>query len=318
MITMLRVLGEADAERTTHLINVGAAEPATIEMVRARLRGDGRTEREVRRHGAFDGDRQVGYGHAVREKWSPDGLYWLHLAVDPTLRRQGIGSQLYAALLDYVRGYGATTLRGEVRDSEPEMLAFAERQGFGIDRHLFESTLDLTDFDAERFTKSVERVRGQGIHFVTMAEVGDTAEARYRLYELERTVARDIPGGSESSTRPYEAFLKEICDSPGYLPDGQVLAVDGEVWVGLSSLLSTSTSGGFYNAITGVLPAYRGHGIALALKLLTIEAALRHGATYLRTNNDSENTPMLAVNRRLGYHPAPGYYRLIATIAPRD
>jgi hypothetical protein len=56
--------------------------------------------------------------------------------------------------------------------------------------------------------------------------------------------------------------------------------------------------------------------VALGLKLLAIRAARRHGARYLRTNNDSENAPMLAVNRKLGYQPAPGYYRMRARLTP--
>jgi hypothetical protein len=31
----------------------------------------------------------------------------------------------------------------------------------------------------------------------------------------------------------------------------------------------------------------------------------------LMINNDSENTPMLAVNRKLGYQPRPGKYLLL-------
>ena len=64
--------------------------------------------------------------------------------------------------------------------------------------------------------------------------------------------------------------------------------------------------------------AWRGRGIALALKLLAIRAARRYGARYLRTNNDSENAPMLAVNRKLGYQPAPGYYRMSARLASAE
>ncbi len=66
-----------------------------------------------------------------------------------------------------------------------------------------------------------------------------------------------------------------------------------------------------YNMMTGVESAYRGRHIALALKLLIIKYARRYGAAYLRTNNDSENAPILAVNRKLGYQPQPGKYMLL-------
>ena len=65
-----------------------------------------------------------------------------------------------------------------------------------------------------------------------------------------------------------------------------------------------------FNAFNGVRREYRGRGIALALKLLAIDFCRRSGAARIRTNNDSENAPMLAINRRLGYVPEPGWYVL--------
>ena len=66
-----------------------------------------------------------------------------------------------------------------------------------------------------------------------------------------------------------------------------------------------------YNAFTGVERDYRGRGLAQALKLLAVRFAQHYGAAYIRTNNDSQNAPMLAVNRKLGYRPEPGKYRLV-------
>jgi GNAT superfamily N-acetyltransferase len=69
-----------------------------------------------------------------------------------------------------------------------------------------------------------------------------------------------------------------------------------------------------YNAFTGVLREYRGRGLAQALKLQTILLAKEEGMRYVRTHNDSNNTPMLAVNRKLGYKPEPGYYHLLCVL----
>ena len=49
-----------------------------------------------------------------------------------------------------------------------------------------------------------------------------------------------------------------------------------------------------------MLPAWRGHGAAHALKLAA-RAALSRGFTHSRTGNHSVNRPMLAVNGRLGF-----------------
>jgi GNAT superfamily N-acetyltransferase len=314
---ILRRLTEDDAPATALLVNLGAAELVAIETVRERLRAP-QPGRIALRLGAFadsTGD-QVGYAHALRDEWMPAGLFWLHVVVAQEMRRSDIGSQLFAAVRDFARQHGAATLRGEVREAEPGALAFAEHHGFAIDSHIFESTLALATFDEALFAAAIERGTEQGVRFFTMADTGDTAEARRRLYDLERTVARDIPGGSESTIRPYETFLQQVCDAPEYLADGQIVAADGDTWLGLAAILRIPGASGMYNGITGVLPAYRGRGVSLALKLLAIRTARRHGAAYLRTNNDSQNAPMLAVNRKLGYRPEPGYYRVLATLPP--
>ncbi len=58
---------------------------------------------------------------------------------------------------------------------------------------------------------------------------------------------------------------------------------------------------------TGVLPAYRGRGIAMALKLRAIEAAIARGCPLITTENHEDNAPMRAINRKIGFVPdSPG------------
>lgn len=42
-----------------------------------------------------------------------------------------------------------------------------------------------------------------------------------------------------------------------------------------------------------------------------IRCANEKGASYIVTDNDSQNAPVLAINRKLGYVPRPGIFRLI-------
>ncbi|MFC4425872.1 GNAT family N-acetyltransferase [Deinococcus navajonensis] len=87
-------------------------------------------------------------------------------------------------------------------------------------------------------------------------------------------------------------------------PEGVWLAVtpDGE-WVGISELHMeiAARPGTVQNGLTGVLPGWRGQGLALALKLAAARSALARGHTQARTNNHSINRPMLAVNEKLGF-----------------
>ena len=57
------------------------------------------------------------------------------------------------------------------------------------------------------------------------------------------------------------------------------------------------------NWLTGTRRAYRGRGLALAVKLASIHWAAENGITRMLTFNDETNAPMLAINRRLGYKP---------------
>jgi GNAT superfamily N-acetyltransferase len=58
-----------------------------------------------------------------------------------------------------------------------------------------------------------------------------------------------------------------------------------------------------WNAFTGVDRAYRGKGVARALKVRTVEWARQNGVDYIYTGNDEGNKRMLAINVRLGYEP---------------
>lgn len=97
----------------------------------------------------------------------------------------------------------------------------------------------------------------------------------------------------------------------GSNPAWITIAADGDRFVGTTRMTLNADTGSMYITFTGVDPEYRGRGIALALKLLAVEKARQLGVRYLRTNNDSQNAPMLAVNQKLGYVPQPGLYVLL-------
>jgi GNAT superfamily N-acetyltransferase len=77
-----------------------------------------------------------------------------------------------------------------------------------------------------------------------------------------------------------------------------------------------------WHDMTAVRAAWRGRGVATALKRATIGWAIEHGLTALDTGNDEDNAAMRAVNARLGYEPLPDEltYRgpLVAAGGPVD
>ncbi len=252
----------------------------------------------------------VGYAEVMYLPWKPAGHFWLWLMVEPTHRHQGIGRALYDDALQFAQINGATLFSTSVNEAQPEGLRFAEQRHFTIERREFESTLDIKAFDEQRFVGVVETVEASGIRLLSLAEIGDTPEIRRKLYEIHRATALDIPG-SDSTFPSFEQSSDWLFQASWYRPEGQLLAIDGDAYVGLCSVGYYQDTNSFYNFMTGVDRSYRGRKIGLALKLLAIRLAKAYGADAMRTNNDSQNEPMLAINRQLGYQPLPGVYQLI-------
>jgi ribosomal protein S18 acetylase RimI-like enzyme len=81
------------------------------------------------------------------------------VVVHPADRKQGLGSTLYAACLKIIRDGGGTEITTGVRGEDNASAAWAEHRGFVFDRQRTESTLDLKDWNSERWADSVAQVR---------------------------------------------------------------------------------------------------------------------------------------------------------------
>jgi len=256
----------------------------------------------------------VGYTDTWHNPWMRDGEFQVEVIVATGARGQGIGSQLYDAANRFTQQHDATRRIVMLPAHDPASLAFAERRGFTIERHIFESRLDLADFDERPFIGALERARADGVRFFSMADLGDSEEAQRRLHEVNRRASLDTPG-QHHTFAPFEEWRRFVCEASWYRADGQIVAAVGDAedplaldWIGMAAVGYMAETNSMYHMITGVDRPYRGRGLATALKLLAIRCARRHNAVYLRTNNDSENAPMLAINRKLGFQPLPGYY----------
>ncbi|MFN8493321.1 MAG: GNAT family N-acetyltransferase [Caldilineaceae bacterium] len=300
---------DTDGQGIADVVNAFETAPIPLEMVQqwfAQTAPGRITQRKV---AVNDQGEVIGYSIVAHETWSPDHHFYLWVGVAPQWRGNRIGTALYADAQAFLQAQGATHLTSEVRDDEPVSQGFAQRRGFTIDRHHFASVLDLTTFDETPYQSVIPTLQAAGIRFSSLADFQDSQEARRRLHELNTITDLDIPGW-EGPGISFAEFEHWVCGSTWYRPEGQLIALDGDQWMGMCTIQLRPESQGAYNVHTSVLRSHRGRKIALALKLVAIRYARSHGVQTLHTNNDSFNAPMLAINRKLGYRPQPGKYML--------
>lgn len=159
--------------------------------------------------------------------------------------------------------------------------------------------LDIDSFDDGEFEPYLYACQDADIDFTTMAEFGDTPACRRALYELNKTCAADIPERGEFHT--YEQYLAQRIATRSYDPRGVVLSVSRRTWVGMAATSLNFAGGYAFSEMTGVLPSHRGHGISIAMKLLSVRFARSRGYRWLRTFHHPDNASAIAMNRRLGF-----------------
>ncbi|MXW04734.1 MAG: GNAT family N-acetyltransferase [Gemmatimonadetes bacterium] len=314
MFRLRPALPSTDEPGIASVVNAFEQNPISVETVHEWLTHDAPGRISYRQVAVNGDDVVVGYVVSVHETWDPEGQFYAWAGVAPAWRGQGIGTALYAEMQAFLQHHNAGTVTSEVRDDCPVSQAFARRRGFERDRHLFQSSLDLEHFDESPYAPILEDKAASGIRIYSLADFGDTPEARRKLYEVNAITDRDVPGWTGHGLS-FAEFNEWVYESGWYSPDGQLLAADGDRWVGICAVRLYPEAHQAFNVHTGVIRSYRRRRIALALKLAAIRYARSQGARSLSTHNDSTNSPMLVLNRKLGYVPEPGRYTLRKTMA---
>jgi mycothiol synthase len=248
----------------------------------------------------------LGYSVLLRYESRPPGQLSLWIIVHPDFRRRRIGSRLYEDAFRFARAHGMTELVGNIADNDEASQGFARSLGFEVVRRGIRAYLDLETFPEEAFVRILDGVRATGIDLVTLADIGDTLQARRRVYELNRTISADIPGRGPFFT--FDEYLELRFERAWYRADGVTLAMDEEKWVGFNQVGIHTDEGFAFVEMTGVVAEYRGRKIGQALELMGVRCARHYGVGALGTSIDSENAAMLAISRKLGYQPEEGDY----------
>lgn len=234
-------------------------------------------------------DEPAGCGYVELE----DASYVVaQVDVVPQLRGQGVGSGLLAEVSGIAAANGRTELQGEVRESDAESRAYFERRGYVRVGGEQAVELDL----AGNELRPVEPPPGVAI--VSREERPELAEA---MYEVAKEAEEDIPGATPD--RSFELWRSRELDRPSRNPALTFIALVGDEVIGYAGLDEYGVDA--FHGLTAVKRAWRGQGVATALKRSQIAAAKACGVKRLVTESEERNTPMRRLNEKLGYRPEP-------------
>ncbi|MBN2170481.1 MAG: GNAT family N-acetyltransferase [Candidatus Krumholzibacteriota bacterium] len=237
--------------------------------------------------------------------------FMVEVMVHPDHRRRGIGGALYERLMAELASRDPMLLRAEVNEANAVGVRFAAARGYVENHRQRESLLEFADFDPGRFAADLARVAAQGIVIRSLPELQRTVPAwKRRYHELDQHVAADVPWPDPHTLVPFAAWCGKELESPNFVPELHMIALDGERWVGLSNLWKTGSAGRLNTGLTGVVRDHRKRGIATALKVRAAEAAKALGYERTMTWNEQGNAGMLGINERLGFRFRPAWLEI--------
>jgi len=299
----IREIGECDLARWVAVTKAATNEADTVEGYL-----DWKKQaRETAWLLASDGGADVGTAIGIGGWHSPEGVARGSVAVAPAFRRTGVGSALLDALSVWARDLGYVDLMGSVKETDDVSLAWTRRRGFvEIGRNSI-LALDLT-----RATKPTVRAP-DGIEVVAWAE---RPEAAPGMYAVAREAYPDVPGEEDAEIAPFEEWLAMDMQGAGDRPEATFVALAGDEVVAYAKLsLSLARPTVAMHDMTGVLRAWRGRGIARALKAAEIAWAMENDYERLETQNEERNEPIRRLNERYGYVVEPGSVTVRGPIA---
>ncbi|HEY6031954.1 MAG TPA: GNAT family N-acetyltransferase, partial [Gaiellaceae bacterium] len=239
----------------------------------------------------LDGE-PAGVGSVGRHWVDPEGpVAYASVRVLRGSRRRGVGSELYRAVSEDAAAHGRSELYVTAPEEDEDTLAYLARRGYRRVLEMQEVALDLTAAPVRD-----ESSLAPGLRLVPLEPELDRA-----VYEAAQEVDAGLEVGEGEAMAPRDFDDWRRRQLPAHVRrDLSFAALDGDVVAGYA-ILEQEDDGIGDHAMTGVRPAYRGRGIATALKSAQAAAARAAGFRELRGANVVANAAMRHVNAKLGY-----------------
>ena len=223
--------------------------------------------------------------------------------VHPEARGQGVGTAVYEEVSRRARALDKTELDAGAPESDEASLRFLRRRGFREISRSQQASLELAD-------AAVSPGAADGFELVTLAERPELASG---AYAVAREAIPDVPVAEPLVIGSEEDWRRDELEHA--LPELSLFALADGTVVGYTTLGGYGDGIGLH-LMTGVARAWRGRGVARALKVAQIDAARRAGLTRLVAYNDAANAPMQRLNVALGYRLHPVYVGMRGPLAP--
>lgn len=285
---------EAEEEQTLAIYNaVWPRDSVTM----AEVESFKRSMRDYSDHLALVGREPAGSAAVGITPQRPDVAFAL-VTVLPAHRRQGIGTALYRTISAWLAERGVGRIDAPVPEDDADSLAFATHRGFEEAERNSRLVLELARVDPGPVDPPA------GVRILTWAERPELARG---IYDVACEAYPDVPGDRDTTMEPFEDWLAHDMQGSGDLPEATFVALAGDEVIGYAKFsLTAARPNVASHDMTGVRRAWRGRGIAGALKRAQIAWAKQAGFERLETQNEVRNEPIRRLNEGLGYRPAPG------------
>jgi GNAT superfamily N-acetyltransferase len=250
----------------------------------------------------------VAYAQQSHHLWkSPKRYGKVEGDVIPAHRTAARIDALIAAMEERSRADGTKIFTTWSPEDDELLVGALEARGYVEERRQRYWELDLVANRPKLEAMAAEsraRMRDGKIRVLTIDRDADPEKWK-KLWRITEEASSDVPRTVPYTESSFDDFMKWM-RAPGLREDRIWIARDGDAILGVSILSYPPKRGVVSTDWSGVARAGRGRGIARRLKLETVMQAIALGVDRVRTDNDSQNAPILHINETMGYTRRPG------------